>query len=680
MNFTSRSTLSAFDFTKYSLEEIRGALKLICEYSPTGAMAFNTKSRELSGILRERNLGPSALLYMQSAGRLSTRVVTPFNLQGLCAEKFADYNCTSMMMNVSGVSLPLTVGFANYKNKIPELEAILPGVKIVPFDAVLAMNVATVAGMTKYSADKSGGKVVPVTPPTNLYPGAPYDASALCLAFNTDLAGVTPLSGLDWAHFLYQNFFNDRVDFLKTIATYIILPEAVLNADKNMWTKTFRPEIWPTFKPRDDVQRIECLSKMQAYRSKDNAGVSAMTYGVYGEDFGSSYRLSEKMTSFEIFVASLPTEVIKCPMRYISNDEKDLVSAHTIMKKYGYQPKHYYGRALNGIESSSGHEYVYTDQIIFHPKCCTKPFTGKCNAQNVAMYAAENVVAADDRLEKFRGAKVIGFKAHVLGLEGHCIGMATPHNGVGVMVMDNGPYTQNAIWNTIMVAGHVRNTFLFHRKTFAFMIELMQKANENRKNPFVMIDWISLRRPQWHPFTKEQRKRIIVTLNEFERFGVIPDNISDQDLLAQVSEAQEDPDYLVHLGKNKEEERVRNDVSGIRVRPVAVKSPVPVVPPRLDGDNLEDEMPPPEVARPKLTGTVNRQVTMSGLPSVPPAETNADVKAANFYGRDDKEDDSSGEDDSHDPLEGQDYVVTDTKSTTEKTVVSGGSEKPIGKT
>lgn len=676
MNFTSRSTLAAFDFTKYTLDEIRGALKLVCDYSPSGAMVLSPKARDLADILRTRGLGPQALLYMQTAGHLSTRVVSPFNLQSLLSEQFSDYQCNDKFMAANGLQLPITAGFVNYKAKYAEVQATLPGVKVIPFDAVLALNVGVVAGMTRYSADKSGGKVIPVTPPTNLYTGAPYDGSALCLAFNADFAGITPMAGLDWAHFLYQYFFPTKDQFLATIATYIIFPEPVLNTSKTAWTKTFKPEIWPVFKPRDDVQRIECLAKMQAYRSKDNAGISALTYGVYGEEFGSSYRLCEKMTNFEIFVSHLGDELKIYPIRYISNDEKELVCAHIIMRRYGFTPRHYYPRVLDGIEPALRGEYVYNKTIIYHPKCCTTPFTGKMTKEAVAAYAAQNVIHADDRIAKFSGAVQVGFRAHVLGLEGHVLGMATPHNAVAVMVIDCGQYSQAKIWNTIMVAGHARNTYLFHRKPLTHMMDLMVQSNAARQFPFEMIQWQPLRRPSWHPFTKEQRKRIITTLNEFERFGIVPDNISDQDLVIVTNKAQEDPDYLVHLGTMKEAQREKDE---IRVQVASLKSPVPAKPTKMDGDNLEDEAPPPEVVRPKLSRTGEVSSALRAQASIPvTVRVTVPASTENFYG-DPSTNVYNSDEDNDDPLVNQDYVPTPQGDGT-VAVLSPASEKPLDKT
>jgi len=560
MKFVNKAKMGSFDFTKYKLEEIRGALKIVCDYSPSGAQVFNKEAMELANLMRAENLAPAALLYMQTAGHLTTRVISPFNLQNLLVEKFGDYRCDEQKMIVQGKTFKLTVGFVNYKDQDDDVKQLLPGTKVVPFDAAFCLNVSTAAGMSRYLADKTGGKVIPVTPPTNLYPGAPYDASSLCSIFEPNIGGIASLTGLEWAHFMYQYFYDTRLKFMESFAATVILPDVVLSKDKAFWAKTYKPETWTAYKPKDDVQRLESLAKMQAYRSKDNTGISALTYGIYGEEFGAQYRLVEKMGSFEIFLESLGEPFKKYPIRYITNDERELVSAHLLMKKYQFSPKHYYIRPLDGVEPTVGGEYVYTDTIIFHPKCCTRPFTGKLNEINVQKYICESANAAGNRIAKYQGAVIVGFKGHVLGLENHVIGMATPHNAVATMVANAKTYRRPEIWTTIMIAGYVRNTYLYHRRTLAYMLNRVDELNAKSKVQVKYMPWKRLTRPDWHPFTKEQRKRVIVQLNEFERFGVFPDDISDQNLLEIISKAQDDPDFQAQIGRNREADRRTDNI------------------------------------------------------------------------------------------------------------------------
>jgi len=605
MKFTSANVVSGVDYSQYEIAEIRAAVEMATGFTMIGAMINSQRARELGEAIRTKGLASEAVTYINKVGHLTVRVVSPLNVTTMLSEKFKSYECTNVALTVEGVKIPIVSGFVNYKDFHRPLTQLLPGVKIVPFDAAFALNVVNVAAITKYAADKGHGKVVQVTPPTALYDGAPYNGAAMALSFSPDLAGALSLAGMDWAHWLYMRFYDDRKLFMETVATYVTLPSSLLTKDPPQWTKTYSPLSWTADRPKNDVQRLECLSRMQVYRSKDNAGISALTYAIYGQEFGHTYRMAEKMGNFEIFLKTLTDDHRQYPIRYVSKDEKELVSAQLLMRKYGFTLKHFYPRSLNDVKPSTKGYHVHVGEIVYHPKCVTAPFSGKLKEENVEQYTAANAVKVIDRISKYDDAEILGFRAHVLGLESHVIGMATPHNAVGVMIYDAGAFTQAAIWTTIMVAGFARNTYLYHRKDLQYFLARLDVVNAVRREKgeatSKYMAWTPLNRPEWYAFTKEQRKKMLSLLRESEAFGEVPEDISDIDLAALVTRAQENPGMMKVLSQSQSQtKRQEAELFNVTQGTVSSPSPKPRLEQQMVGDDLGAEDDPPEQVRPKL--------------------------------------------------------------------------------
>lgn len=603
MNFTSQRAIKDADFSEYSCEEIRAAIKIVCDYSMPGAHTNNMKAGQLAERLRRDRSAPAAIMHVIQAGKSATRVITPFNVQPQLAERYKDYKADMNEIQVQKVHIPIVVGFPNYKGQETVIESLLPGSKVVKFDAPFSMNVAVVAAATRYEVVKGLGRVHPVTPPTALYDQAPYNGVALSQTFQPQVGGDISLQGLDWAHFLYNKFYPDKEAFMSTVVGCMNITTKVCNPSSGLWTKTFSPLLWSALNPTDDKQRVEYLTKMQAYRSKDNSGISAMTYGIYGEEFGPQYRMAEKMGNFKIFLDTLPDEALKCPVRYVSKDEHELISAQNLMSVRGFKLKHFCDHLLDGTPPHRTGVHSYIGDIVYDPDCVTSPFAGKYTDEIVSAYVADNQYKYAEALTKYNNATVIGLRGHVLGLEDHVIGMATPHNAVGVLVLDAGKAGALAIWRTVMIAGHVRNTYLYHRKDLSYFLATIDvqnmEAKRTGKKARVYMPWRRLERPVWFAFTKEQRKRYLSAINEIESFGSVGENISDIELMDMVSQANEDPKFAKTMGQYMNDDLAKRDQFSV-VKAGNVLAPVPkkkedVV---VEGEDLEVEEK--EVKRPKI--------------------------------------------------------------------------------
>jgi len=318
-----------------------------------------------------------------------------------------------------------------------------------------------------------------------------------------------------------------------------------------------------------------------------------------------------------------------CPIRYISEDERELVSAQLLMGKYGFKLKHYHARVLNDVKPSTKGKYVYTDTIVYDPKCLTAPYSGKMKEEAVEIYIESNTVLVLDSLTKYTGCTVLGFRAHVLGLEANVIGMATPHNAVGVMVADQGECTPEQVWTTIMVASFVRNTYLYHRRPLSFFLDRILTLNVDRKAkglaPTKFMAWDRIRRPIWFAFTKEQRKKLVDLLRECEMFGDYDEHMNDADLVLLSERAQSDPKFQKVLMRNVARDQ---DVEADRLKVTygGVSAPKMSTPSSVDpGDDVEK--PIVEARRPKL-GTLFHQKRVENVLTVSPAEEDdVDVEA-----------------------------------------------------
>jgi hypothetical protein len=552
MQFITDEMVNGLDFSRYEPGQIAAAIDIVMSMRIPGPYINDDVAKELAIMLRERKMCPMAITYLSSVKGLSQRIVTPFNVETLLAERHKSYVSTPSLVEVAGLHFTRQACFLNYKQKEHLIEELLPGTKAIKFEPVFALNVSLAASLTKYVVEKQKGIVVPVTPPEELYKGAPYEGMSLAASFSVGVGGDSSLQGADWAHCLYHKFFETRVQFNRAVATYTRVPQHVKSAD-GQWTKLYKPNAWTAFKPMSNVERISSLARLQGYRGKDTRGLSAMSYAAYGEDFGTQYRLAEKVQNFEIFLQTIPDSCKQLPLRVMTKDEREMVSCQMICKEWGFNFIHYFGRTLNDQESLDGSPYDYKGQIIYDPKCVTAPYTGKLDETGVSTYVAKNLVKIANRIAKYAGADHVGIRAHVIGAEKHVVGMGAPHNAVGVIVMGHG-LTRNAVqkvWTLIMIAGHVRNTFVYTRKTVSEYLGLVEVMNEKRKltqePPTIYMEYNDMRRPPWYAFTKEQRRHYTSILRVSERFGEVPDDISDTDLAKLVEVAYADESFVKNL-------------------------------------------------------------------------------------------------------------------------------------
>jgi hypothetical protein len=237
----------------------------------------------------------------------------------------------------------------------------------------------------------------------------------------------------------------------------------------------------------------------------------------------------------------------------MTKDEREMVTCQMICREWGLNFVHYFGRTLNDQESLTGSPYDYKGQIIYDPKCVTTPYTGKLDETGVTAYVGKNLIKITNRIAKYSGADHVGIRAHVIGAEKHVVGMGAPHNAVGVIVMGHGLKRDavQKVWTLIMIAGHVRNTFVYTRKTVSEYLGLVEVMNEKRKalgEPLtIYMEYDEMRRPPWYAFTKEQRRHYTSLLRVSERFGEVPDDISDLDLAKLVEVAYADESFVKNL-------------------------------------------------------------------------------------------------------------------------------------
>jgi hypothetical protein len=552
MQFITEDMVNGLNFSMFEPGQIAAAIDIVMSIRMPGPYINDDVAKELAVTLRTKMMCPMAMTYLCSVKGLTQRIVTPFNVETLLAERHKSYGSSANVVEVSGLHFERQACFLNYKQKEHLIEELLPGTKAVKFDPVFALNVSLAASVTRYVVDKQKGIVVPVTPPEELYKGAPYEGMALAASFSVGVGGDSSLQGAEWAHCLYSKFYESRVQFNKAVAAYTRVSSHVRGAD-GQWTKLFKPSAWTAFRPMNNVERISSLARLQGYRGKDTRGLSAMSYAAYGEDFGTQYRLAEKVQNFEIFLNTIPTSCKTSPLRVMTKDEREMVTCQMICKEWGLNFVHYFGRALNDQESLEGSPYDYKGQIIYDPKCATAPYTGKLDDTGVTAYINKNMVKITNRIAKYAGADHVGIRAHVIGAEKHVVGMGAPHNAVGVIVMGHG-LQKNAVqkvWTLIMIAGHVRNTFVYTRKTVSDYLGLVEVMNEKRKatgEPLtVYMEYNEMRRPPWYAFTKEQRRHYTSLLRVAERFGEVPDDISDLDLAKLVEVAYADESFVKNL-------------------------------------------------------------------------------------------------------------------------------------
>jgi len=552
MQFITDEMVNGLDFSRFEPGQIAAAIDIVMSIRIPGPYTNDDVAKELAVTLRTKMMCPMAMTYLCSVKGLTQRIVTPFNVETLLAERHKSYKSTSNVVEVAGLHFERQACFLNYKQKEHLIEELLPGTKAVKFEPVFALNVSLAASLTKYVVEKQKGIVVPVTPPEELYKGAPYEGMSLAASFSVGVGGDSSLQGADWAHCLYHKFFDSRTQFNKAVATYTRVSSHVRSAD-GQWTKLFKPSAWTAFRPVNNVERVSSLARLQGYRGKDTRGLSAMSYAAYGEDFGTQYRLAEKVQNFEIFLQTIPASCKGSPLRVMTKDEREMVTCQMICREWGINFVHYFGRTLNDQESLNGSPYDYKGQIIYDPKCVTAPYTGKLDETGVTAYVGKNLIKITNRIAKYSGADHVGIRAHVIGAEKHVVGMGAPHNAVGVIVMGHGLKRDavQKVWTLIMIAGHVRNTFVYTRKTVSEYLGLVEVMNEKRKalgEPLtIYMEYNEMRRPPWYAFTKEQRRHYTSILRVSERFGEVPDDISDTDLAKLVEVAYADESFVKNL-------------------------------------------------------------------------------------------------------------------------------------
>lgn len=614
MQYPKSFNEEAFDFSRWQLPEIRAAIEIVSGWRMEGDILYNDAAKALATILSEKQIAHKATVYVATVRGMSTRTVTPFNFESVLADRYEDYDRDEQKCCAAGYSFPVVANLVKYNARDAGLQSLVPGAVFVPFDAIYAMNVSVVAATTSYNVTKGIGRVIPKLIPVKMYDGAPQNGEGISLLFSKNCAGENSLVGDDWASWLYHKHYESRKSFNHTVCEAIPMTDAVKVGKPPVWECPFKPNAWGVPLPVKDVSRLDNMMKMQAFRSKDNTGFSAMTYAAYGEGYGASYRISEKIGNFVIFLGCLTDDEKKMSLRYISTDERELVLAMKECATAGQRFVHYYDRDLDDVEPQLKGKYVYAGQIIYDPKCCTPPFTGKMIHSEVDVYKIKNRDIVTEYLTKYQGAHLVGVRAHVMGMESDVVGMACPHNGVGVIVAGRGKSKKTPVWNLILIAGYVRNTYLFTRKTLAQYLVIVDVQNAmNAKVDGKITEympWTKLDRPQYHAFTKEQRRRYITLLREEEIFGEIPDNVADTNLRDMIDQAMKDPVIMSKMVKRAKQEKEEED-NITRAIPVARKKEIrrekeSVAAERLESESSEDEDPPLNITTAQMLERVNQ--------------------------------------------------------------------------
>jgi len=515
-----------------------------------------------------------AIAYAMEANTTSVRIATPFNIQKLLSERTGEYKRTADATVVEKITIPDEVGFPKYSGKVAALQRILVGVTIVDYDCVFAMNVALVAGHTRYLSKDGTGQVLAVGQAREMYKGSPYFGTAIAASFPKGFGGQMNMQGVEWAHFLYHRLYPERVKFCETVAVRMRIDPDVCNATRKVngevkpaplrWTKTFDPANWSMFVINNSVLYLTVLRKLQDYRGKDTNGISAMTYAAYGEEFNSDYRLAEKISNFKLFLSNIDDDMRKrYPVYYITDSERELICAMKLALNMDFTFVHYHSQPIvidgTKYDPAKSGRFTFTGKLVYDGRCVTSPFSAKLERIDVDNYIDKNRCVIQDVEAKFSASPCFAIRAHVLGVEEHIIGMACPHNGVGVFMRGKGRFSQTEVWRLVSMAGHVRNTYLFHRRSLSNYLEthdrvMLEKELSKRKG---IMEWVPLQRPLYHPFTKEQRKRVEDILKTFNVFTADMANMSELDLLDHVQIASRDPKKADALARAMVDDKIR---------------------------------------------------------------------------------------------------------------------------
>jgi len=557
MNFSFESIVAKIDYTEWLTSEIRSACKLITGDEFPGEQAMGQRAKELAALIQKREALPSAVLYLHRNGKASVRVATPFNINTLLSQQESLYRKEGSIVYIgTRYALPEVAGFTNYAGEMRQVQASLPGVKVVPFNSVFAMNVAAVAAATKYVVVGGVGKVVSVPISKPLYEGAPSYGGAIATIFEKGIGGLSTKQGNDWAHTLYDRFYSQKEKFNHAIVEFMSVdPECVSSyndpTDKtgnrvvSKWDAPYPAARWPVASASLPHQKLETLQTLQAYRGADNKGISPLTYEAYGENFTDQYAMAEKMGRLRIFLKTLTDTEKSKPVRYECKDEKELTLAAKVIKSMGCKFEHFHSFDIDEIKPSLNRRAIYAGSIVFSPKVVTKPYTGKYLKEKVDAYIEKNTKAIEEKFLKYSTAYKAGFCAHIVGNEEHVAGLPCPHNAIGVIVRDIKVTSKQNIWRLVWYANYVRNTYIYHRKPLIKVLDDIAAQNltkEESEQRHIMY-WEPLVRPPYFAYTKAQRTKIERALVEMDLFSPEMHKMSDRLLVELVD--------TVYLNKEK---------------------------------------------------------------------------------------------------------------------------------
>jgi len=413
---------------------------------------------------------------MSLQGKVDLKL-TPFSIESMARSRFYDYETDEKSVRFGKMIIPKRLGFVDYTGMEDQLRKAFPNSTVIAFSESWAFNVNIMASYTR--SVRTGDKVR-IDYGNYSYMENMFQAGEILQDVMEQLEPKTSMCGYEWASWLYHTLWKSKVDLMGYLAQVFAPPESKMTlVDKVVvWN---RPLEIDTFKihvaPNKAEEFLPLMQRYQLIRGQNSSPRSAMTYSMYGSDFGPDMALAEDLSGFRHYLDYLKDIGVPdgSKILYHSDSERALMCAAVILKKYKYMLHHTQNFVIEGFSGATDNAWDLSSVYVYDPNQISDNGFTVNNEKSLEKYRAKQKKAYEAKQYMWRTAKLVAITMHIIGYESSCICLPAPHNMIGVLVIGYEAGQRNRLWNTCMLATIYRCIYYLVRIPFSMVYEVLSK-------------------------------------------------------------------------------------------------------------------------------------------------------------------------------------------------------------
>jgi len=355
--------------SEYSYGELHCALKITTRREYGGPIEDTQRARQLAtSMMTEKTTVEILRYFMSLQGKVDLKL-TPFSIESMARSRFYDYETDEKSVRFGKMIIPKRLGFVDYTGMEDQLRKAFPNSTVIAFSESWAFNVNIMASYTR--SVRTGDKVR-IDYGNYSYMENMFQAGEILQDVMEQLEPKTSMCGYEWASWLYHTLWKSKVDLMGYLAQVFAPPESKMTlVDKVVvWN---RPLEIDTFKihvaPNKAEEFLPLMQRYQLIRGQNSSPRSAMTYSMYGSDFGPDMALAEDLSGFRHYLDYLKDIGVPdgSKILYHSDSERALMCAAVILKKYKYMLHHTQNFVIEGFSGATDNAWDLSSVYVYDP-------------------------------------------------------------------------------------------------------------------------------------------------------------------------------------------------------------------------------------------------------------------------------------------------------------------------